>query len=370
MRGLGGYTRFAKDAGKYLFETSVNWRTPGFEANDVAFNTRSDYVFANSNVALSLSRPTKWYQNYFLVTGVQGQINWDGDRTDTQVHAGAFGQLRNFWGLSSFVIYRPWAMDDRLTRGGPVVKRPGSMFYSLSVDTDSRKMVYFSINPSYFRSFEGYGGPSIFLQARMRLASNVAVTLSPSWSKSTSARQYVSRFTDSTQTAFYGSRYLFAQIDQKTVSLETRLSLTFTPTLSFELYAQPFISSARYSRFKEVAAPRSLSTVVYGEDAGTVTTDLDGSGRVSRYHIDPDGTGPAPEMVVSNPDFNLRSLRGNAVLRWGYRPGSTVFFVWTRDGSDFASGVGDLRFSRDVDAMFSANANNIFLIKVNYWINR
>jgi hypothetical protein len=245
------------------------------------------------------------------------------------------------------------------------------LFYSLSINTDQRKRILLSLNGNLGRSQEdGYGSEDVFAQVRVRAASNISVTVSPSYGHSKSQRQYVSRFTDPTQNLFYGSRYLFADIEQKTVSLETRMSMTFSPTLSFELYAQPFISSGRYSRFKEVAAPRSLGLVVYGEDAGTVTTDTDANGRVSTYHIDPDGSGPAGEMVVGNPDFNLRSLRGNAVIRWEYRPGSTVYLVWTRTGSDFASGVGDMRFSRDVDALFSAKADNIFLVKVNYWINR
>ena len=370
LRGMGGYSRFAKEAGKLLFETAVNWRTPGFEANDVAFNTRSDYLWTNTNVALSLSRPTKWYRNYFLVAGGQVGMNFDGDRNDTQFHAGAFGQLRNYFHIGTFAIYRPSTFDDRLTRGGPVVKRPGSMFYSANVSTDQRKRILFNLNGSLGRSEEGYGNEDISAQIRIRAASNVSLTLSPSFGHSTNPRQYVGRFTDATATSFYGSRYLFADIEQKTVSLETRMSLTVSPTLSFELFAQPFISSGRYTRFKEIAAPRSLATVVYGEDAGTVTTETDSQGRVSTYRIDPDGDGPAPVMVVGNPDFNLRSLRGNAVIRWEYRPGSTLFLVWTRTGSDFASRVGDLQLSRDVDALFSARADNIFLVKLNFWLNR
>ena len=370
LRGLGGYTRFAKDAGTLLFETTVNWRTPGFEANDVAFNTRADYLWGNTNLALSLGKPTKWYQNLFLVTGTQGAMNFDGDRTDTQFHGGAFGTLRNYWNVNAFAIYRPSVFDDRLTRGGPVVKRPGSMFYELSVSTDGRKRVQLGLSSDYFRSTEGYDSKTLSARVQLRVASNFSVSLAPYFDHTRSNRQYVGQFTDATATAFYGSRYLFAGIDQKTASLDTRMSLTFSPTLSFELYAQPFISSAHYSRFKEIAAPRSLDLVVYGEDAGTVTTDLDSNGRVATYHVDPDASGPAPEMVVSNPDFNLRSLRGNAVLRWEYRPGSTLFLVWARTGSDFAGGVGDLRFSRDLDALFSAKADNIFLVKLNYWINR
>jgi hypothetical protein len=101
---------------------------------------------------------------------------------------------------------------------------------------------------------------------------------------------------------------------------------------------------------------------VYGQDVGTISQQQDGS-----YTVDPDGTGPAAAFAFGNPDFNFRSLRGNAVLRWEYRPGSTVFFVWTQSRSDVAPN-GDLQFSRDVSGLFDAKPDNIFLLKVNYWL--
>ena len=175
---------------------------------------------------------------------------------------------------------------------------------------------------------------------------------------------------DPTATAFYGTRYVFAELRQKSVNFDTRVNVTFSPTLTFELYAQPFISSVHYSQLKEFAAPRGLRKLVYGQDIGTVTTSRDATGAVTDYTIDPDGSGPAAPFTVSNPDFNFRSLRGNAVVRWEYRPGSTLFFVWTRSSSDVASYVGDLAFSRDTDALFKAKADNVFLVKVNWWLNR
>ena len=55
-------------------------------------------------------------------------------------------------------------------------------------------------------------------------------------------------------------------------------------------------------------------------------------------------TAPVRERSVriDNRDFNSRSLNGNAVLRWEYRPGSTMFFVWS---TSCAAGTGDPRFS-------------------------
>jgi hypothetical protein len=75
-------------------------------------------------------------------------------------------------------------------------------------------------------------------------------------------------------------------------------------------------------------------------------------------------------LTQTNPDFNLRSLRGNAVLRWEYRPGSTLFLVWTRTSSHFGQFIGDFALARDADALFAADSDNIFLVKVNFWFNR
>ncbi|MDP9279200.1 MAG: hypothetical protein M3P00_07250, partial [Gemmatimonadota bacterium] len=68
-------------------------------------------------------------------------------------------------------------------------------------------------------------------------------------------------------------------------------------------------------------------------------------------------------------DFNIRNLRGNAVLRWEYRPGSTVFVVWQQQRSDF-EGRGDFSAGRDIGAIFRTVPTNVFLVKATYWIGR
>jgi len=97
------------------------------------------------------------------------------------------------------------------------------------------------------------------------------------------------------------------------------------------------------------------------QDIGTISQE-DG-----RYVVDPDGSGDAPAFAFSNPDFNFRSLRGNAVLRWEFRPGSTLFFVWTHARSDVEP-IGTMNLRHDLDALFDAKADNIFLVKLSYWI--
>ncbi len=57
---------------------------------------------------------------------------------------------------------------------------------------------------------------------------------------------------------------------------------------------------------------------------------------------------------------------GNVVFRWEYRPGSTLFLVWQRSQED-ESPFGNFDFTRDLSALITAPAENVFMVKVNYW---
>ena len=172
----------------------------------------------------------------------------------------------------------------------------------------------------------------------VRPSSSLRVTLSPNVSLYHNTIQFVSRTTDALATTTYGRRYVFSDLFQTTLSATTRVEWTFTPLLSLQLYAQPFASAGRYKRFKELAQPGTQQYAVYGRDNGsTVTPTTDPvSGHILSYSVDPDGaTGSAPAFTINNPDFRTHSLRGNAVVRWEYRPGSALFFVWQQQRAIF-----------------------------------
>jgi hypothetical protein len=185
------------------------------------------------------------------------------------------------------------------------------------------------------------------------------ITLQPSYSYNRSKSQFVSSFSDTTANHFFDRRVVFSDIVQRELELGTRLNVTFTPTLTLELYAQPLISSGDYENFKEFVAPRTV------EKRSFDATQLSVTG--NEYSLDADRNPLTPALTFSNPDFNFRSLRGNAVMRWEYRPGSTVFLVWTQSRSSEET-IGDFRFRRDRSALFDARPDNVFLVKVNYWI--
>ncbi|MGH6693151.1 MAG: DUF5916 domain-containing protein, partial [Gammaproteobacteria bacterium] len=367
LRGVGAYARFSRESGNTLWEVSTNLRSPGFENNDIAFLSRTDYWWMNGNVLQQWTRPTRWYRQVFLIAGGQQQYNFDGDVTDRQVQLYGYIQPPNYWQFNAFWIHRPGLLDDQLARGGPVLRRPGIDFYSTNISTDSRKRVVADLAASVGCATDGACDRSVALDLRFRPAANVALSVGPALGHDETRIQYVIAYSDTTATTFYGRRYVFADLTQESISMNTRFNVTFSPNLTFELFLQPLIASGDYSRYKEFAEPRSDQRLEYGQDFGTVTVTPDTLGGADSITVDPDGRGTASRGTgFRDPSFTLRSLRGNAVLRWEYRPGSTVYVVWTRSSSSELP-RGAIDFSSDVRAVFRGPAENVFLVKFNYW---
>jgi len=260
-------------------------------------------------------------------------------------------------------------LDDRLSRGGPVLRRPGSDFWATNASSDSRKNVVLSGSAALGCNRDGNCSPSASLSVQLRPASNLSLSLGPSVSHDENGSQYVTTVPDPTATAFYGNRYVFAELVQNSLAMNTRFNVTFSPNLTLELFLQPLIASGAYSHYKEFAAPRGLRRLVYGVDVGTESLKPGNPalGVRDSIFIDPDGSGPAARFAIEDPSFTLRSLRGNAVLRWEYRPGSTLYLVWTRSGASSLT-RGAIDFGDDARALFRGPSENIFLVKVNYWL--
>ena len=369
LRGAGLYTRAAKETGNWFGEASFSTRTPGYETNDYAFQQRADYIWYNANVGRIWTKPRRWYRQLIVLGGGQDQHSYEGDRTQAQFHGFVQETTPQFWDVSAFYIDRPGVIDDRQLRGGPAVRVPHSRFVSANVGSDSRRALIGNASVEYYHDALGGEASGVSVNATYRPASNVSISFGPSLNPSRPYAQYVTAVSDTTAALFYGTRYVFAALDQRTLGLDTRVSVTFTPTMTLELYVQPFFAAGRYFDFKEYAKPRTTSMLVYGRDVGTIDTTRDEHGMVSAYSIDPDGAGPAAPFTISNPNFSQQSLRGNAVFRWEYRPGSVLYVAWTQSRAADAP-FGDLDLARDRSALFAARPDNIFLVKASWWLPR
>jgi hypothetical protein len=113
----------------------------------------------------------------------------------------------------------------------------------------------------------------------------------------------------------------------------------------------------------EFRRPGAYDFATYGEDLGTLSVAADGS-----YLVRIETPGGASVFTVPDRSFTTRSLRGNAVLRWEYRPGSTLYFVWQQErlSHDLMTPFG---LDRAMGTLFDPRPNNVFVLKWSYWLN-
>ena len=363
---LGGYTAEVALAKSGAWFGSASWKSvsPGFDINDIGFHGRVDFHALSTLVGYSTSQAgrTVRQRSYFLYHN--SAWNYDGQAIYNSLSASGSATLNNFWSVNGGAGVTANAYSDRLTRGGPLARSPRGWNANASIGSDSRRPLVATGRLSRSGDVAGASSTSGSLSLSARPTSSLNVSFGPSLGVSTSVSQYVRAVDDATAESTFGARHVFADLRQTTLSLDTRVEWTLTPTLSFQTYAQPFVSVGRYARFKEFTTPGALDFAIYGADAGTIARDA----ATRRYTVDPDGAGPAASFGFGDPTFNVRSLRGNAVLRWEYRPGSALFLVWQQQRSAFEP-IGDFEVDRDVGAIFRTRPTNVFLVKATYWFS-
>lgn len=358
--------------------------TNGFEINDLGFSTTAERLDGGMRISYREILPGSLFRNYNVTAMTYHNWShealddtWSLDSWQRARMRGSFRlntnfQFMNYWSVRLNTSYSPQSMSRSATRGGPVMVNPASTDFSINLSSDRRKAVSFGSNFQVKDDRIGAGGStSIRGDIRVQPSDRLSVSLSPRWEKSTSDAQYVTSTSTLTYDPTFGRRYLFAELDRRSVSMVTRVDWTFSPTLTLQLYAQPLLSSGDYLEYKQLAAAESYQFL--GFEPGSAQALEDGISCSSNIcnvdgtqHVDFDGDGRT-DYSFSDRDFNLRSLIGNAVLRWEYRPGSTIFLVWQRQQVDRAL-IGDFDLSRDAGALFDAPADNRFIIKMNYWL--
>jgi hypothetical protein len=345
LGGWSGSASLSKNGGgQTRFNTNYRIISPGFEINDIGFLRRADLQNWSNWFGIQKLKPTKYYRRLNMNFNQWNSWSADGLSLSRGGNFNANSQLANFWGAYTGIGFDNVAgavFDDRLTRGGPAVRRNPSMFSWAGFDLDPRKSVVPGIGADFSRRFDGEGW-NVYIGPRVsfRGSSRMQGSLSAGYSRGVIADQFFNNYgaigSDTTH-------YTVARLDQTTASLTARLDVTASPTLSLQVYAQPYISNGLYHNWRELADPRAERW----ED------------RWRTYNDTPPG------------GFTYKQFNSNVVLRWEYRPGSTVFAVWqqgrlqdgTYPGSSFGAG-------RDFGHLFRAVPQNVFLIKASYWLGR
>ena len=365
LSGLSGDLYIDKLAGAWLWGAALSTTTPGFEVNDLGFQHRVDRVASGYYVARHWTKPGPVFQEATAILQLAPSWNYEGDPIQRQVFINGFGTLRNFWFFNFFGGYGLTVVDDRLTRGGPRALIPSNFNGGAGIQTDQRHAGSGGFFFNYSHDVSGAWSLNLNPTIEYRPSGALDFSIGPNYNVGRGTAQYVQTVSDPLATATYSGRYVFAELLSHELDLTVRLNATLSPVLSVQLYAQPFAFGGAYSGFKELARPKSYQFNTYGQAAGTTIAYDSGT---AAYTVHPDGAQPADSFSISNPDFRVRSLNINAVLRWEYRPGSTLFVVWTQRRSGFFNDpsfdVGR-DFGRD---LLLDRPTNVLLVKFSYWL--
>ena len=364
--GAAGEMRLSYHAPTGIFTAlKAGWISPGFETNDLGFLSLADELSGSVEVGWRQPRPSQHFRSGGVTLRLTESATSWGTHLDRSAGLSISGSTQGGWSGSLGFSYSFGGLSKDATRGGPLMLRGRKVAVNYSGSTDPRSslslVTYANVDGSEFG--DRSGGLGAYLNWRPR--ANLYFSLGPTYSESQPTAYYTTSVADPLATATYGKRYVFAELNQKILSLVTRANVTFTPALSLELYLQLFSSGATYSDFKELREPRSFDFLRYGEPGSQIERDLIAGG----YRVDPDGSGPGAPFGLSNPDIALRSLRGTAVLRWEYMPGGTIFLVWNQSRAGFDPS-GHFGGFGDYPDLLDEPAENIFLLKMSYWLSR
>ncbi|HEX6589936.1 MAG TPA: DUF5916 domain-containing protein [Longimicrobiales bacterium] len=344
----------------WLWDIDAWAESPGFESNDMGANSIVDALGMFAGVTWRETDPGRFLRNYSARVMTANEINYGGVYWGSWVGLNLSGTLANFAYFEIGVDVNPPVLAPRATRGGPLMRSNGFNGAFAGYQSPSGRDFGWSLWGGGGRDLIGGSNLWINPDFSYRPSPRLELSVGPSFSRSIDPRQYIDAV-EGDNPATYGTRYIFSWIDYSELSASLRLNYAIRPDLTLETYAQPFAAVGRYSGFGELEEPETNDLIVYGEDEGTtIARDADGN------YVVTDG---AESFTIGDPDFQAVSFRSNVVLRWEWRPGSTLFLVWQQDRSggsapDRTVRPGDLGEAFGDDAI----GNNYFAIKATYWL--
>jgi hypothetical protein len=362
LTGYAGRILLNKQKGNIIFNSALGFIDPKFNVNDAGFMWRNDVINGHIGSGYKWTDPGVFTRQTQLIFALFGSLDFGHNVIWAGFFADAFFQFLNYYSIDIMYAYNPETKNNRLTRGGPLTISPPGWELNIQAQSDDRKPLTVGVSTGgYTRSSnDWYRRFNISLD--WKPVPNLMLSFTPGISWDQEETQWIDVFSDPTATHTYQNRYVFGEMSQVEFSASIRLNWTFTPKISFQLYAQPLVSKAEFKNFKELARPSSYDFNRYGEDGSTIEYD-DGE-----YIVDPDGPGPTEPFSFADPNFNIKSLRLNAVFRWEYLPGSTLYLVWTqsRYNDNYQS---DFQFHDAAQILWNENSDNIFMIKLTYWLH-
>jgi hypothetical protein len=382
--GTGGEISFGRNA---RWDSSVyfRWESDRLDINDIGFLNAPDAVSSGGWVGFDLAPDKKgsWInQGNFNINFFKDWLY--GERTGLDLHTGepvwhyskghpefwggnvnGWMQLRNYtevwYGVSfnargtqryetrSTVEFTDddgvgTGQTDAIPGGGPLLDEPETYGFWGGASTDTRKDFVVSFDTNRYWDTAKNLSTYIEVNGSWKQSSAINHSLGVGYNWREDDTQHLANF-ENPGAGIGGVSYVFGRIKQRTVDLTLRTSVLFSREQSLEIYAQPFIAVGDYSDARELVTPDTYDFRPYTRGG----------------------------FRAENEDFSFSAVNMNTVYRWEYRPGSTLYLVWAHSRSQFdLAGWHTDRstFSNDLsgDSLFKNEPENVFLVKVSYWL--
>ena len=358
---LGGYLlgiNHSRMSGRWLWDVDFTEHRPGLELNDLGQQGTADNRFFSSNLRYRETEPGRLLRGYTLGVLQDGLWNLDGVRNSLLL--GTFGDatFHNYWTVAFELLHSPRSQSDNLTRGGPLMQTGSFSLLNALVQGNPARRTRWVAEAQVMRDEDGGWRTRLEGNLSFRPGPRWELSIDPLWSREVTSRQFVTNLEGGME-ATYGRRYVFSYVERNEVRARIRLNYALSPDLTLETYAEPFASSGRFHGFGELRAARGRDLRTYGEEGTAITVDEATGERTV--------TDGAATFILPNEDFDVRSFRSNAVLRWEWRPGSTLFVVWQQDRAR-----DEPRWSRlgpaDMFGSLTARGDNFLALKATYWL--
>jgi len=356
LSGWGGLFQGGKRSGKFRVTGSLNWRSPGVDFNDMGYLYQADLVDELINVTYKVTQPKGIVRNYYVEFEQEHDWTYGGENTLDRLKIHGYLKFSNLWSVHLNMKRFYNIFDTRELRGGPMLYKGAYNDFDLFIQSNSTKKLWVGFGPDLRFFSDGISKTSIFrTMIKWQLSDRFSITSNTTFDSSIDHHQIVTIKKDQSG----ATKYLVGTVDRNTISSTLRFEYFLSPEISLQYYGNPYASIGTYDRFREVAdaSNRSLDKQY---------TSLSQSKLANNYYQLKKNN--EQSYTIKNPDFNYQVLNSNLVGRWEFRPGSTLYLVWTNTRYSRSDQL-DSSVWRSFGNIMNVKSENVFMIKFSYWFS-
>lgn len=352
LTGTAGTFAFSKRSGNWTWTIGSNYRSPSLVLNDIGFLVQTDNVNNWLFTQYRVIKPTSLFRSQRYRIYSEQNLDFGGIQTGTYAEFGHNFEFNNLWEFGQEIGFAGQQVSNADLRGGPSFVYPGGSSYAYWLETNRQHKLRFAFSNSYGWTVQDFMKNANFsFDIRYRPTDALNISISPKISRERNDLQYIDQFESAA-----GNDYLLGRVRQEIYSMSLRINYNITPDLTLEFWGQPFIAKGEFDEFKWVSNSKSDN---YNSRFENIKTDQIAFNETESLYTIND------QFELDDPDFNLVEFRSNFVARWEYIPGSTLFLVWSNNGS-----FSDQSKSNDLASLTNKltdlQGTNTFLVKFTY----